>query len=123
MARKRKTAIVVICTALILPALIEAADLSDPMRPRTYQPPDPQVQVEPDRPRVDTDSWRLTGVLLSAERSVAIINGQSLRVGALLDGYRLVELSADRALLRRKGQRVVLTRAATGLKKQSTKGK
>lgn len=123
MARKRKTAIIVICAALILPALVETADLSDPMRPRTYQPPPPEVQAEPDQPRVDTDSWRLNGVLLSAGRSIAIINGQSLRLGSSLDGYRLVDVRADRALLRRKGQRVVLTRAATGLKKQSMRGK
>jgi hypothetical protein len=98
------------------PTLGGAADLVDPMRPQHYQPP-PEIQAEPDKQLIDTDSWRLTGVLLGAERRVAIINGQSLQLGAVLEGFRLVEVKADRAVLRNQEQRVVLTRAGTGLKK------
>lgn len=121
MARAAQTTILLIAIALSVP-LAGAADLVDPMRPQHYQPP-PQRQAEPAKPQVDTAGWRLTGVLLAAERSVAIINGQSLRLGAVLEGYRLVEVKADRAILRNQEQRVVLTRAGTGLKNKSTRGK
>jgi hypothetical protein len=59
----------------------------------------------------------LAAVLISAERAVAVINGQSLQVGDLLDGYTLKKIEPASVLLQKKQKKIVLRRVGTGLKK------
>ena len=88
----------------------------DPMRPAHYQTSSGQ-QVQSDS--VNTEAWKLTAILLSADRSVAVINGKALQKGEFLDGYRLVQIMPDKVLLQNKQRKLVLRRAGTGLKKIS----
>jgi hypothetical protein len=52
---------------------------------------------------------RLTGVLLSDDDRRAIIDGRALAVGERLDGFTLVSVDKDRAVLAAKQGRVILT--------------
>jgi hypothetical protein len=54
---------------------------------------------------------RLTGVLLSDDNRRAIIDGRSLAVGERLDGFTLLSVDKDRAVLAAKEGRVTLTLA------------
>ncbi|MEA3545498.1 MAG: hypothetical protein U9R69_09815 [Thermodesulfobacteriota bacterium] len=88
----------------------------DPMRPVRYQTP---VAKKTAQDLVNTADWQLTAVLISAQRSVAVINGKSLREGDMVDGYRVVKISYDKVCLKNKQHKLVLRRAGTGLKKIS----
>ena len=97
-----------------------AAEFTDPMRPLNYRvATDGRADLEAAKEKEKTSAWRLTGVLLSAKRSVAIINGQSLQPGDILDGYTLKSIHENRVVLNGKGRRLVLKRAGTGLKKKT----
>ncbi len=93
----------------------------DPMRPVHYQIPVARKSAMVKKLQVDTHNWKLTTVLTSAGRSVAVINGESLQVNELLDGYKLVQIASDRVVLKNKQRTIVLHRAGTGLKKISAK--
>jgi len=92
----------------------------DPMRPIRYQTPVAKKSAVEKKLQADTKSWKLTAVLTSAGRSVAVINGESFQVGGRLDGYRLVQIDFDKVILKNKQRTLVLHRAGTGLKKMST---
>lgn len=92
----------------------------DPMRPVRYQSPVAQKTTVGKKHQVDTNNWKLTAVLTSTGRSVAVINGKSLQVGGSLDGYRLIQIDFDKVVLKNKQRTLVLHRAGTGLKKIST---
>lgn len=98
--------------------LLWAADsggLKDPLQPLNYQSP-----VTPASPEMSVKKrtvWRLGAILIAAEREVAMINGQSLQIGDMLDGYRLVKIESASVLLQKKNEKIVLRRSGTGLKK------
>ena len=97
-----------------------AEQLVDPMRPVRYQTP-----VLTDSTMTKTipkkiHNWKFTAVLISAGRSVAVINGKSLQVGERLDGYKLIQIDSDRVVLKNKQRKLELRRAGTGLKKMSS---
>jgi hypothetical protein len=52
---------------------------------------------------------QLNGVLVAGGRSRAIIDGRSLGLGEVVDGYRLVSVSQTKAVLQSGSERVVLT--------------
>ncbi|MFK5926757.1 MAG: hypothetical protein QM483_09020 [Desulfuromusa sp.] len=93
----------------------------DPMRPVRYQAPVGKNSVAEKKQRTDTKEWKLTAVLISAGRSVAVINGKSLQEGEQLGGYKLIQIDTDKVILNNKQEKLVLRRAGTGLKKISTK--
>ncbi len=92
--------------------------LVDPMRPVRYQAPAASTIVTGPG-QADVKSWQLSAVLISAERSVAVINGTSLQEGQVLDGYRLLQIEPGRVVLKNGQRKIVLHRAGTGLKKIS----
>ncbi|MDX2481831.1 MAG: hypothetical protein QNK24_16030 [Desulfuromusa sp.] len=92
----------------------------DPMRPVHYRVPVAKKSSAGEKVQVNTNDWQLTAVLISAGRSVAVINGKSLQVGAQLDGYKLVQIDSDQVVLKNKQRSLTLRRAGTGLKKMST---
>ncbi|NOY12603.1 MAG: MSHA biogenesis protein MshK [Deltaproteobacteria bacterium] len=107
-----------LCLLALLCGPVSAAEtgrLQDPLRPVRYQAPAVEKKAE-----VERRSWSLSAVLLSADRAVAVINGQSLQLGDLLDGYRLVKIEPEKVLLRNNRKQVVLYRSGTGLKKISS---
>jgi hypothetical protein len=89
--------------------------LLDPMRPENFS--DPSVLSAQDlHPATKEPDWQFSAVLVSPQRLVAVINGQSVQVGDMLQGYRVQQIERDRAVLVKDKRRVVLQRAATGLK-------
>jgi hypothetical protein len=70
-----------------------AADLPDPTRPAI-------TQAGTDAAGRAAGELVLQSVLVSAERSVAVISGQVVPLGGQVDGWRLVRLTATRAWLR-----------------------
>ncbi len=101
----------VLCVAVTSFAGTKGA-LVDPMRPARYH--SGSIEKGP-----DTSSWQLTAVLISAQRSVAVINQKSFTVGDTLEGYRIVKIDFDRVLLKNRKRTIVLHRVGTGLKKMS----
>ena len=88
----------------------------DPMRPLHYQTSSSrQAKAE----GVLIKAWTLTAVLISAERSVAVINGKTMQQGEIIGGYRLVQIMPDKVLLKNGQRKLVLRRTGTGLKKIS----
>ena len=111
----RKTVLLALLL-LVGATLVEAkGGLGDPLRPLAGAAPsaaEPTVAAQK-RPL----ELRLEAVLLSTERAVAIINGQSLQLGDRIDGFRLSKIAADRVELQKKQKKIVLRRTGTGLKK------
>lgn len=96
----------------------EQDPLVDPLRPSRFQAP----ETVPSAPSVtkkaeEVSSWQFTTVLISNERSVAVINGQAFQVGDVLEGYRLVEIFTDKVVFKNSQGKRVLKRAGTGLRK------
>ncbi len=100
---------------LVWPISTVAEVLLDPMRPEHYLP---SASVEKSgRQVVDTTSWSLTAVLSAADRTVAVINGKSLQKGDVLEGYTVMDIQPDHALLHSGEKQLLLPRVGTGLKK------
>lgn len=96
----------------------ENPPLIDPLRPLRYQSPLPVPKTtQAAKDAVDTKSLSLTAVLISDQRSVAIINGASFQIGDSLEGYQIVRIYADRVVLKKKSKKRVLWRVGTGLRK------
>lgn len=99
-----------------------AEEFVDPMRPIHYQPPPAEKSGSGEKIQTHTTDWQLTAVLISAGRTVAVINGKSLQLGAQLDGYQLVRIDSDQVILKNQQRTLTLRRAGTGLKKMTTGG-
>lgn len=52
---------------------------------------------------------RLQSIILGNGPALAVLNGQSYRIGQLVDGYQLVAISADSVVLEKGGKRQALT--------------
>lgn len=61
--------------------------------------------------------WTLGAVLISPQRSVAMINGQAVQLGQHISGYRLVKVEQNRVVLQKNQKQIVVRRSGTGLKK------
>ncbi len=96
-----------------------AGSLVDPMRPVNYQRV--EVASSADEKVPVTENWNLSGVLISASRTVAVINGMSFQLGDNVDGYRITKITTSEAVLKNKQQTLVLHRSGTGLKKSAIK--
>lgn len=109
--------VAVIGLLLLFSVSLHAAEpnaLRDPLQPLGYQAQQTStVQQAVSR----TAEWRLGAVLISPERAVAVVNGRSLQVGDLLEGYKLVKIEPTSVLLQKKQKQIVLHRSGTGLKK------
>ncbi len=98
----------------------QAGAFSDPMRPAAEPSREAKRETAGDPlPRVDTSHWRLSAVLQSPTRAVALINGTPMAIGDTVAGYRLIDIAADRVTLKRGRDKIVLTRDGAGLKKKS----
>jgi hypothetical protein len=100
-----------------------AAEYTDPMRPMNYRATMVDTNTDTTNEKKKTDSWKLTAVLLSDKRSVAVVNGQSMQLGDVHEGYTLMGIYEDRVVLNGKGRKLILERSGTGLKKKSVQRK
>lgn len=100
------------------PLSAQQSQLSDPMRPLNQQAEVSLLSTkQPDEAKINTNLWQLTAVLISDQRSVAIINGHSLQQGDLLEGYQVISIKADKVVLKNGQKNLVLRRTGTGLRK------
>jgi len=53
-------------------------------------------------------AWVLSSVLVSAQRKVAIINGQSVQVGDVVDGANIQSINATNVKLKHRGEIIIL---------------
>ena len=97
-------------------AIASANELRDPMRPpplalQKFREAKWAQQPKPAAPKADApkrEPLKLTSILISPTRSIAIIDDQMLAVGDQIRGARLVELTRDRARLVRQGKVITL---------------
>ena len=111
-ARDRKIGIVTLASLLVLqfgPA--QAAELKDPMRPPEYalhkfrlakykSSTKTVVKVK----KSEVKSMKLTSIIYSPTRKIAIIDDQMLSVGGTINGAKLVKIGKHSARLVRKGK-------------------
>ena len=98
---------------LALPLLVQAAELADPTRPVTLNAPSPPgtaVQAAP-----SSSTLRLEGIVLAAERRVAIINGKLLHVGDWLGDAHIQAIDNATVLYSRAGRSHTLRLAAPAI--------
>ena len=100
---------------LIGVSAVGAANFADPMRPARFQ--SAPSTLKPSVKQETPDSWLFSAVLISMERSVAIINGEPRQTGDVVKGYRLVEIRPEQVTFKKQGKIFNLRRTGTGLKK------
>lgn len=105
----------IIILSLLLAGLtcgsLAAEQLGDPLRP-----PGSSSAVARKAPQRQV-VWTLGAVLISPQRSVAMINGQAVQLGQHISGYRLVKVEQSRVVLQKNQKQIVVRRSGTGLKK------
>ena len=97
-------------------ALAKGAELRDPMQPPAYALKKFRQAKWSARPAATTSSavkpkqkpLRLTSILISRQRKIAIIDDQMLAVGDRIRGAKLVRLTRSSAQLVRKGKLINL---------------
>ena len=101
------------------PVSAGADTLHDPMRPEAagtgrsrHATVKPVQTKEP--------KWKLTAVIISVDRKVAVLNGRTLQRGDWISGYRVQAIEANRVLLVKRGRTKVVPRVGTGLRKVVT---
>ena len=112
---RRLLCIVFISTCFLECAFAQQGLLIDPMRPQQIQSPKQSLPAA--QKPVAAESWVLSTILTSAERKVAIINGQPFQQGDSLNGYKVIEIEPDRVVLKGNKSKVLLRRSGTGLRK------
>ena len=95
---------------LLLMPLLSQAQLNDPMRP---------AQAPPVSASESAASWRLDSIILSGDRRLAVINGQSVSEGDQLGQARVSRIEATRVTLRVGQQSRVLTLLPLSIKTPS----
>jgi len=65
----------------------------------------------------DPKHWQLTSVLISAQRRVAVINDQVVRIGQNINGAKLLTVEPGSALLSHAGRRIRLELIAEPVKR------
>lgn len=94
----------------LLPAALFAQPLADPTRP----PPSIEMLV----PTIAGEEARLSSILLSPDRKLAVIDGAPVRLGARIGSAKLVEITPTQVVLQEGAARRVL-RLHPGVEKKS----
>lgn len=90
---------------------VSSEPLQDPLRPGGFSARDNLKMAEEKPPH-----WQLSAVLISASRQVALLNGRTVAVGDVIEGYRVEAIQRDQVVMNNKKRRTVVRRAGTGLK-------
>ena len=99
-------------------AIASAQEMRDPMQPPPFAlqkmreammatNPKP-ARAAAEKPRPEPEPLRLTSIIYSAERKVAIIDDQTLAIGDRIRGAKLISLTRDSARLQRRGKIITL---------------
>jgi len=105
----------IILSSLLIPA---SAQYYDPMRPPAFALRQMKLeklkkQSQPilkaaNRASTAKTGWALNSILFSATRQHAIINGQLVRQGAVINGAKLMRIGKSSVQLKKKGKTIVL---------------
>lgn len=79
-----------------------AVDDYDAYLPAALPPPRPLRREEPAGDTFEPERWRLSAIMISGERPLAIINDRQVRTGEQLDGALVLTIERDRVVLRRR---------------------
>ncbi len=116
MVNRRSFFLIILCVLVFWSnQAVIAEQLIDPMRPANYRAQQSPGPVEKDE--IDTSSWKLTAVLTSFKRQVAVVNGRCLQQGDSLEGFTVRKIQKDRVFMQNGTKKVVLRRTGTGFKK------
>ena len=91
--------------ALGLLATVAAGAVPDPTRPPSAR----EAASWRGAGQSESPDWRLESVLISDQRRVAVINGQSVSVGDRVDGAEVVTIEPGRVRLRTDSRQVDLS--------------
>lgn len=78
-----------------------ALELSDPTRPPQVQR---TVKASSPKPKAPTPTYALQSTLITPHTRMAVINGQSVTVGATLQGATVIDIAFAAVRLRREGR-------------------
>lgn len=93
-------------------ASVAAADeRRDPLRP-------PDLSPERSQPQFNADAWTLSSTLVSADRRLANINGQSVRAGDTVGGARVLAIHNGRVRLDYRGRRFTISRSLPEMRRE-----
>ena len=87
------------------------AQLDDPTRP-----PDFATTLTPDDATEADVGWELSSILVSPQRSVAIINGTTVQVGETLAGAKVLEINLSGVVIRHRDEVISLKLLSTSVK-------
>jgi hypothetical protein len=88
---------------------MEASDLARPADPFTRGTAPMAITTVSTAPSSTfADRYRMTGAITSGSVRSAIVNGVLVKRGQVLDGYRLIDVTASSATFESAGERVVL---------------
>jgi MSHA biogenesis protein MshK len=85
------------------------AELRDPTRPPEFIVSGTLVVA----------AWQLDAIIIGHDRQVAIINGQSIKLGEQIDGYRLIAISGNSVQLQGTDDKMTLFLLDNALKMDS----
>ncbi len=92
--------------------------LVDPLRPSHYQPrPQTEQRQEQESLEKFRDQFRVTAILRSSDRSVAVINGRPLQIGQVIGDFRLIDIGPDQVVLQKGQQKLTLYRSVSEVQK------
>lgn len=94
---------------LLMLAWASTASASDPTRPPSPAEIEAWLRGGSVAENAETVTFQLQSLLLSDQRQVAVINGQSVTIGDSIDDARVVSIDAGRVELARNGERLILT--------------
>ena len=92
-------------TVLMNSVCAAEAPLVDPTMPSGYKSTAEEIVMEVE---VETPRWILSSTLLDPYQKVAIINGQQLFIGEIIDDAELIEITHHHVKLRYQGEFIVL---------------
>jgi hypothetical protein len=104
----------IFCIALLPLAGAYAVEMIDPMRPPVFSTA--QTKTESAAPK-----WEVTGILISPERRLAMINNRLFGVGEKVDGARVKAIQSDSVELDVSGKSVYLKPVTRSLRRANEK--
>jgi len=91
-------AVIITAACGLLLALPLQAQLNDPTLPPNV------ATIVANKAAEEDTGWKLSSILISSQRSIAIINGQSVKVGDTLAGARVQSINETIVKLRYRGE-------------------
>jgi hypothetical protein len=103
----------IFCIVLLPVTAAYAAEMVDPMRPPAFSTQNKSESAAP--------KWEVTGILISPERRLAMINERLFGVGEKVDGARVKAIHSDLVELDVSGKSVYLKPVTRSLRRANEK--